>query len=71
MHLFLEREPAVAMLTALRVALDSGQLDGDDEAHVRDSISNLRILLEVLDENTARNGQEAPAGHRPPDLTVV
>lgn len=71
MHLFLEREPAVAMLTALRVALDSGELDTDDQVHVRDSVANLRILLEVLDENAAPGPADQRSGCRPPDLTIV
>jgi len=71
MHLFLEREPAVAMLTALRVALDSGELDSEDEAHVRDSVANLRILLKVLDENAAPGPTRGRSRRRPPDLTVV
>lgn len=67
MHLFLTREPAVAMLTALRLAIDSGELDDEDTAHVADSISNLRILLSVLDQGPP-SVEGAP---EPPSLTLV
>lgn len=67
----MEREPAVALLTAMRVALDSGALDDHDAAHVAEAVTNVRMMVELMDQNAAAERTTTRSEGSRPDLTVV